>query len=261
MKVGTWAWAQATDGRLRRRDRIELLRQAVLARLGALIAARRTAPVGLSIELPDPPDSALARSAEECVRELSTPELYGHCLRTWAFAAMFAAGAKTRHDPELLYLACVLHDLGLTPAHDGVDPNAQCFAVEGARAARERICGWGGGEDRAVRVAEAITLHLNVTVPPRLGIEASLLSKGVSLDTIGRRLHKLPPSSLREVDGRWPREGFAEQLVAMATRQAEIRPQSRSELFDGLGFPDLLLANPLREQGPSLPSQGDAGGA
>ncbi len=246
MTVGTWAWAQATDGRLRRRDRIELVRQAVLARLGGLAAARRTAPAGPAIELPDPPDSALARSAEECARELSTPELYAHCLRTWAFAEMFAARERARHDPELLYLACLLHDLGLTGAHDGADPSAQCFAVEGARAAHQRICGWGGGEDRAERVAEAITLHLNVTVPARLGAEAQLLSKGVSLDTVGRRLHRLPASSPREVDGRWPRDGFAEQLVTMTSRQAQIRPRSRSAFLHGLGFPALLRANPLR---------------
>lgn len=248
MKVGTWAWAEATDGRLRRRDQIELLRQGVLARLGGLVAARRTAPSGPAIEIPDPPDSALARSAEECARELSTPELYAHCLRTWAFAEIFAASEKTRHDPELLYVACLLHDLGLTPAHDQVEPAAQCFAVEGARAAHERICGWGGGEDRALRVAEAITLHLNINVPARMGVEAQLLSKGVSLDTVGRRLHRLPQGSARGVDSQWPRDGFAEQLVAVTSRQAEIRPGSRSEFLHRLGFPQLLLANPLRQK-------------
>jgi hypothetical protein len=245
MKVGTWDWAQATDGRLRRRDRAELLRQAVLARLGGLVAARRSPPDGPGIELPDPPDSALARSAEECARELSTPELYAHCLRTWAFAEMFATRERTRHDPELLYVACLLHDLGLTAAHDRVDASAQCFAVEGARAARERICGWGGGEERALRVAEAITLHLNVTVPASMGVEAQLLSKGVSLDTVGRRLHRLPPSSVGRVDGQWPRGGFAEQLVAVTGHQAEVRPRSRSAFLHGLGFADLLRANPL----------------
>jgi hypothetical protein len=43
------------------------------------------------------------------------------------------------HDPELLYLACVLHDLGLTSAHDGHDAKAACFAVEGARAAHRLL--------------------------------------------------------------------------------------------------------------------------
>ncbi|HTA36885.1 MAG TPA: HD domain-containing protein [Solirubrobacteraceae bacterium] len=243
--VGTWAWAERTGGRLRRRDRAELLRQGVLAQLSRMPASlRRPLAEGLSLELPSPPDSALARLAEQRVRELSTPELYAHCMRTWAFATMFAARDRVRHDEELLYLACTLHDLGLTPAHDRADPTAHCFAVEGARAAHELVCA-SGDQARARLVAEAITLHLNVTVPARIGAEAQLLSKGVSLDTIGRRLHQLPRASVDRADREWPRRAFAEQLVAATTRQAEIRPRSRSALLQRLGFVQMLRANPL----------------
>lgn len=249
--VGTWAWARQTDGRLRRRDRAELLRQGVLAQLSR-IPARLRGPVSesLSMQMPTAPDSALARLADERAREVSTPELYGHCLRTWAFSAMFAARGKVKHDPELLYLACILHDLGLTSAHDGADPTARCFGVEGARAAHALICAHGGSQDAASVVADAISLHLNVTVPARRGAEAHLLSKGVSLDTIGRRLHQLPLTSVREVEERWSRDGLTEWLVAAADRQAQIRPQSRSALLGRLGFADLLRANPLDARAP-----------
>ena len=244
--VGTWDWAEQTGGRLRRRDRAELLRQGVLARLAAL-PARLRGPVGerLAIEVPTPPDSDAAILAEERVRELSTPELYRHCLRTWAFAAMFAERGRVTHDPELLYLACMLHDLGLTSAHDGADPTVACFAVEGARAAHELVCAHGQPRERARTVAEAITLHLNVTVPARLGAEAHLLSMGVSLDTVGRRLRRLPRPSVAEVERRWSREGFTECLVAATERQAARRPQSRSAFLHELGFARLLRANPL----------------
>jgi HD domain len=243
--VGTWSWAARTGGRLRRRDRAELLRQGVLARLSRIPASlSRPLADGLSFELPNPPDSALARLAEERVRELSTPELYAHCLRTWAFATMFAARDRVRYDEELLYLACALHDLGLTPAHDRADPTAHCFAVEGARAAHELVCA-AGDQARANVVAEAITLHLNVTVPARMGAEAQLLSKGVSLDTVGRRLHRLPRASIDRADGHWPRRDLSEQLVAATKRQAEIRPRSRSAFLVQLGFARMLRANPL----------------
>jgi hypothetical protein len=244
--VGTWAWASQTGGRLRRRDRAELLRQGVLARLSrAPPCLQRSLGESISLELPTPPDSALARLADERVRELSTPELYAHCMRTWAFATMFAARDGVRYDSELLYLACSLHDLGLTRAHDRADPTAQCFAVEGARAAHELICAHENAQSRARIVAEAITLHLNVTVPARMGAEAQLLSKGVSLDTIGRRLHRLPRASVQDVAQRWPRDGSCEQLLAATKRQAEIRPQSRSAFLQRLGFAQLLRANPL----------------
>jgi hypothetical protein len=246
-QVGSWEWAQRTDGRLGRADRAELLRQGVLAQLSRLPAAvrRRLIRDTSSVSLPAPPDTALAKEAEERVRELSKPPLYGHCLRTWAFAALFAQRDRVDHDEELLYLACVLHDIGLTEAHDGRDPNAACFAVEGARAAHALLCEQQAPEDRARVVAEAISLHLNINVPDRYGPEAVLLSKGVTLDVVGRRMERFPQAALLEVAGKWPREGSGELLLADTKRQAKRRPQSRAALLHRLGFTKLVSVNPL----------------
>jgi hypothetical protein len=246
-EVGNWEWAQRTGGRLGRADRAELLRQGVLAQLSRLPAAlrRRVIRDTSPVSLPDPPDTALAREAEERVRELSKPPLYGHCLRTWAFAALFAQRDRVDHDEELLYLACVLHDLGLTEAHDGRDPSAACFAVEGARAAHSLLCAHQQPEDRARTVAEAISLHLNIQVPERYGPVAVLLSKGVMLDVVGRRIERLPEAAVSGVSAKWPREGSGELLLADTERQAEIRPHSRAALLHRLGFTKLVSANPL----------------
>jgi hypothetical protein len=246
-QVGSWEWARRTDGRLGRADRAELLRQGLLAQLSRLPAAmrRRLVRDTSSVSLPDPPDTALAKEAEERVRELSKPPLYGHCLRTWAFAAMFAQRDRVDHDEELLYLACVLHDLGLTEAHDGRDPSAACFAVEGTRAAHTLLCERQAPEERARTVAEAISLHLNVDVPDRYGPEAVLLSKGVTLDVVGRRMERFPQAALLEVAKRWPREGSGALLREDTKRQAERRTQSRAALLHRLGFGKLVSANPL----------------
>lgn len=246
-QVGSWEWAQRTDGRLGRADRAELLRQGVLAQLSRLPAAWRRRAIGDAgpLSLPGAPDTALAREAEERVRELSKPALHGHCLRTWAFAALFAQRDRVDHDEELLYLACVLHDLGLTEAHDGRDPSAACFAVEGARVAHAMLCARQQPEDRARAVAEAISLHLNINVPDRYGPEAVLLSKGVTLDVVGRRLELLPAATVSEVVASWPREGSGELLAADTRGQAERRPHSRAALLHRLGFARLIAANPL----------------
>lgn len=248
--VGTWQWTQETGGSLRRQDRARLLGQGVSARLARIPSQWRSKILGenASITLPQAPDSALAREAEERVRELSSPALHGHCLRTWAFATFFAQRDHVKHDEELLYLACVLHDLGLTEEHVGRDPQARCFAVEGARAAHALMHRHGASEDRATTVAEAISLHLNVTVPARLGAEAHLLSKGVSLDVIGRRLHQVPLVAVQRVEARWPRGGLAAELDASTSRQAHLRPQSRSALLHKLGFAALVKDNPLEQR-------------
>jgi hypothetical protein len=246
--VGTLEWAHATGGVLRRRDRARLIGQAVTAQLVRLPSQWRSRIVGehSSLTSPTPPDSALAREAEGRVRELSSPALYGHCARTWAYAALFAERDRVAHDAELLYLACMLHDLGLTQAHWGRDPHAKCFAVEGAYAAQTFVDEHSGtNAEQARKVAEAISLHLNVTVPARLGAEAQLLSKGVSLDVVGRRLHQIPARATQGVEQRWPRGALAAELIAATDEQAQLRPQSRSALLHGLGFPRLIKGNPL----------------
>ncbi|HEY2216635.1 MAG TPA: HD domain-containing protein [Solirubrobacteraceae bacterium] len=246
--VGTLEWAHATGGALRRRDRARLIGQAVAAQLARLPSQWRSRIVGdrFSLTSPTPPDSALARAADERVRELSSPALYGHCARTWAYAALFAERDRVAHDAELLYLACMLHDLGLTKPHWGRDPHAKCFAVEGAYAAQAFIGQReNANEQRASEVAEAISLHLNVDVPARLGVEARLLSKGVSLDVVGRRLDQLPTHATQGVEQRWPRGELAVELIAATGEQARLRPRSRSALLHGLGFPKLIEGNPL----------------
>ncbi|MGB9307969.1 MAG: HD domain-containing protein [Mycobacterium sp.] len=245
--VGSWAWAQKTGGRLGRADRAELLRQGVLARLSNLPRPWRRGliPDGTSSTMPVAPDTALAREAEDRVRELSSPVLYGHCLRTWAFAELFAQRDRVAHDEELLYVACVLHDLGLTETYDGRDATAKCFAVEGARAAHAVVSAHGHPAIRADTVAEAISLHLNIDVHVRYGPVATLLSKGVMLDVVGRRLEQLPPEPVADIVARWPRAGSGELLLADTKRQAQQRPHSRAALLHKLGFTALVSANPL----------------
>jgi len=245
--VGSWAWAQETDGRLSRRDSAALLRQGILARLAGVPGPWRAGLLkdARSLKLPAPPDTELAREAEELTRELSPPALYGHCVRTWAFATLFAGRDRVEHDEELLYVACVLHDIGLTDRYNGSDPSAACFAVEGARVAHALVKRRGEPEDRARTVAEAISLHLNVTVDDRFGPISTLLSKGVMLDVVGRRVEQIPPANIHEVIARWPRQGSGELLLADTAKQAECRPHSRAALLHRLGFTKLVSANPI----------------
>ncbi len=248
--VGTWEWALETGGALRRQDRLRLVGQGVAARLTRIPSVWRSRIFGeqATLEMPEPPDSRLALTAEELVRECSSPALYGHCSRTWAFAAMFAQRDAVAHDPELLYLACMLHDLGLTERHWCRDEHARCFAVEGARAAHALLLREGAEADRAATVAQAISLHLNVTVPSRLGAEAALLAKGVALDVVGRRLHQVPAAATGLVDQRWPRSGLAAELSGSIRSQARMRPAARPALLCRLGFVALIEANPLAAQ-------------
>src|SRR3954452_16236561 len=139
--LGSWAWAQKTGGRLSRKDSLELVLQGVLARVAGLPGPWRQ---GLDkrarpLALPAPPDTRLALEAEELTSQLCSPVLYRHCLRTWAFATLFAQRDRVEHDEELLYVACVLHDIGLTGPHDGSEADAGCCCRGCTRRPRVRL--------------------------------------------------------------------------------------------------------------------------
>lgn len=180
--VGTWAWSRASGGRL---SRTEEFRYTMALARAVVTSRHRRAPSPLTREVTlagAPPDSAFARAAHAEAADLWSPALLGHCLRAWLYADLLAQARGLRHDPELLYAACVLHDLALTDAHR--QRRTECFAVEGAPAAHDLAT--AHDYPRSADLAEAVSLHLNVTVPVQQGPEAHLLHAGTTTDLLGR---------------------------------------------------------------------------
>src|SRR5918994_1602494 len=103
------------------------------------------------------PDSAAAAEAERLARAESSPMLYAHALRSYFYAALLAARDGMRYDEELLYVGCVLHDIGLPPRfpaplgpfdHASADPCA------------ERAEPHDGTLPRRYRLHRAVVLHM-----------------------------------------------------------------------------------------------------
>src|SRR5579871_3324847 len=117
--VGTLEWAQATGGRLSRRELVRQLSRGIAGQLAAW-SARALAGIGLSrsgasvadLEAVTLPDSPAARDAAQRCAQLS-PSLIAHSHRTYLWGALLAARDRLTYDPELLYVACLLHDTGL----------------------------------------------------------------------------------------------------------------------------------------------------
>ena len=79
------------------------------------------------------PDSALAREATEFVRETASQPLFDHSRRVFLWASLQADRLNLEHDPELLYVGAMFHDLGLVEGHRSAHER---FEIDGANAAR-----------------------------------------------------------------------------------------------------------------------------
>lgn len=220
--VGTRRWVEATGGALGAMDRLAILGQGALAasrlpaellgRLGLIAVRDRTQP-----SLVPTAETEATRLAEAAWSKLSPAFLSCHSRRTYAWARIIAAQDEIRDgdfDDELLYVCCLLHDLGLA-----TEPTSSvrlgCFTLTGARALREIGLAASWDEERIRRGEEAITLHLNPRVTPRRGIEAHLLCRSSQLDALGIGMWKVSRTNRRRVFAGCPldpdqRRGFSE---------------------------------------------------
>jgi HD domain len=230
--IGTLAWAERTGGRLTFRERLRLLTDAVSLQMSLLPAQLRW-KLGLpardarafdvaSLRAPDTPG---AKAAEAHCREVSPPYLVNHCLRAYLWGRVLATQAGRTFDDELFYVACLVHDVGLTPRYAAADP--PCFAVRGATAAR-RLAGESGWTTaRQHAVAEAIALHVNVCVGLEHGVEAHLLNAGTALDVTGLRFWELHPATTAGVLATHPRLDMKRELWGVWKQEADAHTDCR----------------------------------
>ena len=79
------------------------------------------------------PDTVLVRDAMDLSRSASEPFLFNHTMRSWLFGVLLSGSAeRAPADAELLAVATILHDLGLTDRYAAENR----FEVDGANAAR-----------------------------------------------------------------------------------------------------------------------------
>jgi hypothetical protein len=166
------------------------------------------------------PDSAAAREAEEVSRASSSESLVNHGFRSYGFGALVGIADGFRFDAELLYVASLLHDIGLTETYD----RGGCFESDGADAARELLAELGWPAERADRVGRAIYLHMH-DVAADEPAEAHLLAFGTSVDVAGRRLHEIHEPLRDAVLETYPRLGFKRHFLTLFEDQAARKPQ------------------------------------
>lgn len=168
--------------------------------------------------------SPLAVAALDLATAHELPSVLNHSVRTHAYALLHAEKLGLEFDSDLLFVACVLHDLGSADAYDG----PQRFEVEGADAAASVLAAHGRTPDDIDQVWQAIALHTSPGIAERRGPVTHLTRLGVRSDFF---TVEIPDEARAAVEREYPRLGLdhelGELLVAQALRQPEkARPSS-----------------------------------
>jgi hypothetical protein len=160
--------------------------------------------LNISSLLPTP--SPATTAAREIVVRYSSDALVNHGERSYFWSASLGRLKQIAYDAELLYVASMLHDLGLVSAFDN---HLAPFEDAGGDVGWVFGAGAGWPAERRDRVKEIIVRHMWHDVDPALDAEGHLLREGTALDIsrpqpryVARGLSRRGASALPATDAR-----------------------------------------------------------
>lgn len=180
-------------------------------------------PVVASIRLVD---SRIARRATELAQSAYAPYLFNHAVRTFLLGSLAGRSLGQHFDEELLFLACILHDLGLTDRFQGDLP----FEIEGAEAAKHFLEENAYTTERTEIVWDGIAMHASA-IGQFKRPEIALVGEGAGADALGPDFSQIKRTDLAEILKVFPRLGFKAAFVQTCGAIVRKHPQSASRSF------------------------------
>jgi hypothetical protein len=166
------------------------------------------------------PDSALAHAARELIGEVAPPYLVNHSVRAYAWAVELARRDDLLFDQEILYVAALLHDIGLVPAYD----LGGCFERDGAIEAERFSLEHGQPADRSRAIYDVIDLHMLPEAPAGSTNEVVLLNDSTGTDVTGYRYADVRAEAVATILAAYPRLDFKVAFAAAFRDQAARKP-------------------------------------
>jgi HD superfamily phosphodiesterase len=180
------------------------------------------------------PDTKLARDAAQFIRQPEGELLFQHSTRVYYWAALAAKRKGLTYDPELLYVAAMFHDFGLTAAYGGSHLR---YEVDGANAARDFLRSQGASEADSELVWLAIALHTTNGISPHLFPIAALVAEGANMDLVGAGYDDFTAAQRNAVEAAHPRpQQFADDFMQALYDSLKHRP----ETTQGTGLADVM---------------------
>ena len=157
------------------------------------------------------PDSEIALAAAAVARADVPGFVWRHSARVFVFAALMGAHRSVAFDGEMLYVAAMFHDVGLTGAYR---QSALRFELDSANAARAFLAGYGVAANSAAEVWSAIALQTSFGIDEPVSSLTGLMSAGLETDLFGMHFDEIGRAERDEVLRAFPRdEGFKRQII------------------------------------------------
>lgn len=188
------------------------------------------------------PDTAAAAAALEVASAYYSPPLLNHSQRAYVWAAADGMTRGIGFDAELLYVAAMFHDIGLTSKFDS---HTAAFEEAGGHVARVFAAGAGWPAKRRERLAEVIIRHMWPQVDASMDPEGHLLAWSTAAEVVGRNLDAWTDDFKAEVLERYPRLDLTKEFLACFQAQAERKPDSSAAAAVRSGLSTRMTANPL----------------
>ena len=192
------------------------------------------------------PDFPACTNAVEVTTAYCSPALVNHSMRAYFWAAALGTARGVDFDAELLFVASLLHDLGLV---EDFDSHRVPFEVAGGSVAWVFAAGAGWPAQRRTRVSEVIVRHMWPDVDPARGPGRVPAGEIHRLRHLGRGAVDFPVSFRDEVLARYPRLTLADEFLKCFQDQASRKPDSSAAAAIRNDLAVRMAANPL-EQAP-----------
>ncbi|AXF05491.1 HD domain-containing protein [Paraburkholderia hospita] len=176
------------------------------------------------------PDSKLAREVTQLIRDTESELLFNHSVRVYLWGALLGKQKNLSFDPELLYVAALFHDIGLTSTYR---ESQLRFEVDGANAARDFLRSHHISQEDIDKVWTAVALHTTPGIPEHMHGEVALVQAGAGMDVAGRGFDHFTDEQRTAVITAYPRGAdFAPRMIDAFYHGMKHRPGSTFGTFN-----------------------------
>ena len=173
------------------------------------------------------PDTPLIAQAMDYAHTRSEPYLFNHAVRSWLFAVRLGQLQGVPHDPEVVAVGTLLHDIGLTNQVTG----PRRFEIEGADAARAFARGQGLDDRRAQLIWHTVALNSTPSIALYDEAEVALSTAGIALDFGGLQYDQIPPDEMKSILAAFPRLDMKRAFTDGVCRIVKTKPETTYDNF------------------------------